>query len=615
MKSGFTIRVLLASVLLLAVGSGARAQESVVPGLHAKGYVGLTYSRDASSNIVGQGVGEEISTDVTGALFRPEFISWSSSFAYGHSAASVLGTSTGTSAMAGSFNLLVLPAGSFPLTITYQRTRVGLGQSGLDTITNTDRFSLDWRINRERLPKMAFRYGNDSASSDVPVGTFTASDSHGSEIAVSATDTWKGWNWDAGWSKNTSSLGAFVFDRPATIDQNYWIFAGDVSRKYLADKGLFNYSISRTSSEATSGLLSELSGTQLIQNASTSLRMTDKLTSFGSFQYYRFASEGRIAQSQDPAQVTYVINYPAQGYAGSGGFNYRVHPHISVGDTASYSGADISASTTEQTANYFMNSATINGNYSWRRIIFNGSYALGYSRLTTTRDRDFTSLNNNFSASASWARPWLTLAGGFGISHGADGPLPGSYEDTKDYNFTAESTRLRVGKLRFRWMLQDRDLLGFTGYLNSHRAVWSLALMRRRWEVETGLSRGSGAHQVFAEPATVYQPVPALFGLVLADGDLNSWYISGSGTFRRSLRITGTYRRDSNDFPTNNLATTYSIYEVRMDYRIGKIVINASYGHYLNANAFGSAGNLHGSESRSSADRFRFRIVRTFDLF
>jgi hypothetical protein len=31
--------------------------------------------------------------------------------------------------------------------------------------------------------------------------------------------------------------------------------------------------------------------------------------------------------------------------------------------------------------------------------------------------------------------------------------------------------------------------------------------------------------------------------------------------------------------------------------------------------AFGSIGSLHGSESGSSADRLRFRVVRTFNFF
>ena len=81
---------------------------------------------------------------------------------------------------------------------------------------------------------------------------------------------------------------------------------------------------------------------------------------------------------------------------------------------------------------------------------------------------------------------------------------------------------------------------------------------------------------------------------------------------RENLRLTGTYRRDRNELPNNRATTTYSVYEIRLDYRIGKIIVNASYGHYSNLSAFGL---MHSAGNGSTADRLRFRIVRTFTLF
>src|ERR1041385_2293032 len=454
-----TIRVsLLLSLTVCAIAGWS--QEGVLQGIHARGNAGFNYNRDDSSNIVGQGIGEEVNTDVVGALFRPEFISWSSSFSYAHSSAAVVGLNTSNPAMAGSFNAMFLPAGRTPLTITYQRTRVGLGQQGFDSTSNTDRFSIDWRLNLNRLPKIAVRYGKDSNSSGVPVAAFTPTESHATGLGISATDTWRGWDWGAGWTRSRSTTGAYLFDTPASIEQNYSLLGGNVSRKYLGGRGFLTYNVSRNTNESLEGVFSALNGTQFSQSASTSLRVTDKLTSFGSFQTYRFSTKGRVAQAQDPSQVVNVIDYPASGYAGNGGVIYQLHRHLSIGDTVSYSAADVSRVTTEQAADFFTNTLTANANYNWHRIILNGSYGLGYTQMVTTMDRTLPGRTNSWSASASWARPWLSLSGGFGVGQGHNGPLPGSYENGKNFNFHAESNRLWIGKIRFRWALQDRDLLG-----------------------------------------------------------------------------------------------------------------------------------------------------------
>ena len=607
-----TIRIALA-MLLLGTILPAWSQEAVLQGIHARGNAGFTYNRDNSSNIVGQGIGEEVNTDVTGALFRPEFLSWSSSFSYAHSSAAVVGLNTSNTAMAGSFNAMFLPAGRTPLTVTYQRTRVGLGQQGFDSTSNTDRFSIDWRLNLNHLPKIAVRYGKDSNSSGVPVAAFTTTESHASALGISATDTWRGWDWGVGWSRNRTITGAYLFDSAASIEQNYSQLVGAVTRKYLGGRGFLTYNVSRNSNESLAGVFSDLNGSQFSQSASTSLRVTDKLTTFGSFQNYSFSTRGRVAQTQDPSAVVYVINYPASGYAGNGGVIYQLHRHLSVGDTASYSASDVTGVTTEQAANFFTNTLTANANYNWHRIVLNGSYGFGYTQMVTTLDRSFAGQTNSWSASASWTRPWLSLSGGVGVGQGNSGPLPGSYENGRNFNFHAESTRLRFGKLRFRWAMQDRDLLGFTGYLESHRDDWSLTLARRRWEVETGKSNGTGAHQVFGRPATAYEPLPELFGAVLANDTTKNWYVSGTGILSRNLRLRGVYRNESHFVPNNNVEADFKVYEVHLDYRIGKIQINASYGHYANIAQIMTL--LHQPGSSSSADRFRFRIMRSFTLF
>ena len=131
--------------------------------------------------------------------------------------------------------------------------------------------------------------------------------------------------------------------------------------------------------------------------------------------------------------------------------------------------------------------------------------------------------------------------------------------------------------------------------------------------MEGGKSNGSGAHQVLARPATAYEPLPELFGAVIANDTTENWYVSGSGILGRNLRLSGVYRKESHFVPTSNVEADFNVYEAHLDYRIGKIQINASYGHYANIAQIMTL--LHQPGSTTSADRFRFRIMRSFTLF
>ncbi len=602
--------LLVLGVAAFLVGT-AWAQEAVLQDLHARGYVGLNYDRDSSENSSGQGIGEEISTDWQGAILNPQFLSFGSSFSFSHSTASVnSGLAAADNTFAGSANVMFLPGSAYPLSITYQRTRVGIGQSGFSSATDTDRLGFDWRLNLSRLPKFAVRYERDSSSSDVPVGSFVPLDSRSNGFSVSANDTFKGWEWDAGWMHSSSSMSEFLVDQPATLEQTYSIGSANVFKRYFENKGTFNYNFSRSEIDTAESVLSALNGVQTSQSASTGIRFTPKLTASGSFQYYTYSNEGRMAKAPGATDYTYIVSYPAHGYTLGGGVNYQIHPRISISDSASYADASAPPTAQEQATTFVTNTPAVNANYTWRRIRLSGSYGLQYTGPSTNFGRTFAGFNNTGSVSAAWTHPWISLSGGFGIGHGTSGVLPGAYADTTNYTFTAESSKLhRIGNLRFRWEILNRTLLGSTGFIETRRTNWSVALTRKFFQVEGGANSGSGARQAFGQAVGPFQPVPALIGTLLLDDDVQNYYVTASGMLRRNLRVNGTYRRDINQIRAAGGAANYSLYEIYVDYRVGKIVIDASYGHYMNFS------DTLASRWGSSADRFRFRIVRTFDLF
>ena len=603
--------LLPALVLALGLPLTAWAQEGVVQGLHARGYAGFTYSRDASGQITGQGFGQEISTDLQGVLFRPDFVSFGTSFSYGHSSASISsGLGTASDSYAGSASFLVLPASAYPLGITYQRTRVGLGGTGLESNTNSDRLGFDWRLDLTHLPKFSVRYGKDSSWSDVPAG-FNPARSQGSGWSIAATDSYKGWNWDVSWLRSSSEITQVLLSTPANFEQTYSILSANVLKRYWRGKGTFNYNFSRTGSNTENGFLSSQDGVQMSHLATTSVRFTRKLMAAGAFQYFTYSSEGSVTDPSDPSKLTSLITPPVSGYVGSGSVSYQLHPRISLSDSTSYSAASTLPSPQEQVTGYFTNSPAVAGNYTWRRIRFTTTYGLTYTRSATNFERAYASLSHSGGVTASWSHPWVSLSGGFGIGHGASEVLPGSYADTTNYSFTADSAKLRkLGKLHFRWQRYSRTLLGSVGFIQNNRDTWSLALTRKRWQVEGGANYSSGARQAFGDPTVSFAPLPRLVGVPLLNDNVSSYFVIASAMLRRNLRVHGTYRRDLDEIRREPGGTaTYTLFEAYADYRIGRVTIEASYGRYLNASETAA------SHFGSSSDRFRFRIIRTFDLF
>jgi len=125
-----------------------------------------------------------------------------------------------------------------------------------------------------------------------------------------------------------------------------------------------------------------------------------------------------------------------------------------------------------------------------------------------------------------------------------------------------------------------------------------------------GISSGSGLHQAFSTPAVSFQPlpIPSLIGVPLVDAATHSKFASVSGRLRHNLLVGAYYRNHHIDLLSGK--ASYSLTELYANYRIGKVAIDVAYGRY-----FDVSRQLTGPESSSSLNRFRFRIVRTFDLF
>ncbi|HVP41879.1 MAG TPA: hypothetical protein VMS96_00515 [Terriglobales bacterium] len=606
--------------LILVLGVTAMAQENrpILEDVHVRGSAGMTYDRNSTDFMSSSSFGQEFSLDATGALINPNFISFGTNFTYGHFSDSLNSDSLGGgTTIAGSATMLVLPASSYPLTITWQRVRVGLGYIGANTTTNQDRLGFDWRLQLSHLPKFAVRYETDSTSSDVPVGTFSQAESKGSGFSISATDSYKGFDWSAGWQHSHTSSEEVLLQDVLPLDQNYSLLWGNVRKSYLGNRGTFNYNFSRNVTSSDLGTISSIDGVLSVHNASTTIRWTPKLVTSGFFSYYSFDNYGRSVDTSSPNQTVTIVDFPSSGYSASGLAIYQLTKHIAVSDTTGYSTAtnehtvtNNGAPATEQAQTFFTTYPSVSANFVVKRIRVNTSYGVGYMQTITTLGRSFSSLSQNASVTGSWSRPWLTLTGNFGMGNNGIAVMPGAYTNNRNYGITADTNKFRrIGQLRFRWLVNDQEILGGPGWVQSHTNQWAITLMRRRWQVDFGQTGSSGAHQAYQLPTLPFEPVPPLVGVPLLNDTFSNWFLTVSGQVRRNLHLSGTYRKTTNDILLSNGTTHYSLYEITADYRIGKIVMQASYGHYLSLSESPSSFNSSGT------NRFRVRIVRTFNLF
>lgn len=606
----FKSRVLVAIILSFLWPVAVQAQQAVLQNLHAKGYLGLGYSRNASGNAVGTGWEKEFSTELRGAVFHPDFISFGSSFSLGHSTSSISTASFQNTAWAASNTLMVLPATLYPLLVTYQRTRVGLGNTRESNATNSDRLKFDWHLKLNSIPRINVGYEKSSSWSEVPLQAFVAAGSHNSGFNVNATDEYKGWNWFTSWMQGDSQTGVLLLDTPAEFTRNYSTFGGTVAKRYYRNQGTFIYNFSRSTSATAEGSLSESHGRQTLHGLSTAVLLTPKLTTSGSFQFYNYSSEGKVATPSAPDDFTFFVSFPGRGCNTNGNIIYRLHPRVSLSNSTAYSVVRVAPGVREQATRFFTNAPSISANYNWNRFYFSASYGLQYQATGTSTERWFTGLSNNVSLNTAWSHPaGVSLNGSFTVGHAATAVLPGSYSDTRNYSITAETSRLRrVGFLRFSWQLRNRSLLGATGFLENRESRWSVMIRRPRFQVEGGASSGDGVHLAFDEVIESFQPLPPLLGVPFLNDSATGHFVSAGAVLSRNLQLHGTYRKTINEILPAVGEAHYSVLEIAANYRIGKITVDASYGHYLNFSEKVT------SQFRSSADRFRFRIRRTFSL-
>lgn len=609
----------VALVAVLVLTASAQENGGILRDVHAHGSAGFTYDREWTQYTTGSSPGQEFSLDVNGALFNPNFLSFGTDLSFGHFSDNLNSDSLGSgTTIAGSATLLLLPSSSYPLTVTWQRVRVGLGFTGTTTTTNQDRLGFDWRVQRAKLPKMAFHYETDSTSSDIPVGTFSLAESKGTGFSFTAMDNYKGFDWSAGWQLSNSSSQEMLLEQVLPLDQNYSILWGNVTKHYWGNKGTFNYNFSRDVTSSDLGTVSTIDGVLTTHNASTTINWTSKLTTAAYFQYYGFDNHGQTMDLTSPDQLISIVDYPSSGYSANGMVLYQLTKHLSLSDTTGYSTANNDYTTTnpngtpvaEQAQSFFTSYPAVNANFIFKRIRFNASYGLGYMRTITTLGRSFGSLNNVGSISGSWSRPWLTLSGNFSTGTYGIGVMPGAYTNNTNYGLTADTTKFqRIGKLRFRYLVFNQEMLGGPGWVQSHTNQWGVTLTRRRWQVDMGHNNASGAHQAYDLPVVPFEPLPPLVGVPLLNDTYHSWFMTVSGQPRRNLNISGTYRKTTNDIVLTGGSADYSLYEINAEYRIGKVMMQAMYGHYLNV-----SNALTGSWG-AGANIMRFRIVRTFNLF
>ncbi|MGA7382404.1 MAG: hypothetical protein WBX03_16260 [Terriglobales bacterium] len=616
MKWTNQIRVLAILALFAVLPCDAQEFE----GWHARGVVGFDYSGNNFTPIntgIGQSsspssaIGGELGLDLSGIIVDPKFITFDTNFNFMHGANSVneLGYSNGV--IGGGADVEILPSSHYPLELFYQRTGADTSGSLFGSNTDMSQFRARWTLDLPHAPHLVLAY-NDT-SSDVVLPTSISNTGYKqSDWSVQANDRLAGFFWSAG-------LNFGKFDETAIgdlslaggVDEDYRTFNVRAYRSFWDGKALFNTSVyDQHYSFDFPGQGTSLSD-DLLYSANLQLQHTRKLSSHYSYALSHLNESSNLTGTE--SGVT-VLNPPTLDTQSVGAeVDYQLAQPVRIFQGVQYAHLTPLPGFESETSSLESDSG-VSVIKRWRGFDLSGTYTGRLQTLNTNLSNTGRTWSNNGDARVGWGDVRkLRLTGNYRYDRLNLVQEIGGFSQFNVYGAQAETSRFLGVRLSGGWDHGKVDLLNLSGDTKRTYNNYMAQLESRRLHLmaSRGLNDGSGS--IFPTPLTgqfyinVPLPVSQLFSTPLLN--INSQTTNFSLTARPTSKLEiGAYFRKENDVLISS-AQNYRLWEIRAQYRIGKVSVDAGFGNLH------SSINQNDSLSGLGINRYWFRIRRSFNLF
>ncbi len=515
------------------------------------------------------------------------------------------------------FTASFLPDRPFPLQIFYQKSEYGANGTGFGENSDTSLFGVTWELRVRRLPHVDVRYLKQDNELQLPT-SLTNSSYRLNELGIDASDQWKGWKWNAGFSDfSTTNYAVEALALPSPYQQSVKLQDFLVTRSFWDDKARFNFADRLEWQEE--GLLGQPAGqfTDAYAISQLQINHTPKLSSnyFYTFTNTSQGGETSLNGTEGNSSNLSLIQLPAfTSNTFGGGVDYRVIPSVTLFQQVQEYRVTAVQGVAEAETSEFDSMSGASFGRAWRGLELGGTYTGHFQLLGTTLGHHPATFSNDVEGRVAWGAPRRVrlVASGVDSRDNLVDEL-GGFSSTRSLRLQAETTRL------FGWHLGGSaerarvEYLSVAGDIKSDTTNYTAQIQGRRLSLSGGHQTLAGAGALFPAVVSAEQwlSIPLPLSELVATPLLNRIERVDTATaalrLRRQIDVAADFMLEK-DLLSSSEAKFRTI-DVSARYHVGKVRIQAGFGSYEIENTAvpSRTGNL--------VNRYFLRVTRDFKIF
>jgi hypothetical protein len=567
-------------------------------------------------------VGGDLSLFLSGFLKDPKFLSFSTDFNGDHGSNAVALGGYRDSAYGGGFDASFLPDRPFPFHVFFRKSQYGTAGTGFGQNADTSSFGFDWALREPNLPHVGLHFLKESNEVQLPT-SLTNSSYRLNELGITASDDWKGWKWNGGFTDfGSTNSAAESLALPTAFEEGLKAQSLFVSRTFWDDKARFNFDDRlQWQQEQFRG---QPAGrfTDAYVTSRLYIDHTPKLSSNYFYSFTRITQDGETSSSgaEGAGSVSFISLPPVTSNTVGGEVDYRLTPSLSLfQQVQEYFVRALPAVSATQTPLEGETSETdslsgVTFARAWRGLELTARYAGHLQVLGTNLGHHPATFANDLQGRVAWgdARRLRLIASGVDSRYNLVDQL-GGFTTTRNLRLQAERALLLGWHLRGSVERDWLEYLNLSGDIKSNSTNFSVQMEHKRVALSAGRTTSVGAGALFPAIVSAEQwlSVPLPLSDLVATPLLNS--ISRVETAAASVHVRRQFDVVADFMSERDLLALsrvrFRTVDVSGRYRVGKLTIQAGYASYRieNATVAIRTGTL--------LNRYFVRVSRDFKVF
>jgi hypothetical protein len=517
------------------------------------------------------------------------------------------------------FDASFLPDRGFPFHVFYQKSEYGATGANFGENSDTSSLGFDWNLRVRRLPRLGLHYLKQS--NELKLITSVTSTSYKlNEYSADASDNWKGWKWNAGFSDfstRDNTAAGLILASPFQEDLKMQSLL--VHRTFWDNKARFSF-LDRAQWQQQQ-FLGQPGGQYRDDYASSQLLIdpTPKLSTNYFIDFSRVSSTSEAAQAAlegTSSNVSLLQIPPVNSETFGGGVLYRLTSYLDLFQQLQeyrITGVQLAGVTEVETS---LTDSLTGASFTraWKGLDLGGRYAGDLQVAGTNLGHHPTTFSNDIDGRVAWGKPRrvrLVLSGVDSRNNLVD--ELGGFTTNRNVRLQAETSRLRNWHLRGSVERSGVEFLSVSGDIKSHNTNYSAQLEGRRLSLSGGHQTLSGAGALFPAIVSAEQwfSIPLPLNELVATPLLNRLSHTDTAAamlrVRRNLDVLADYMNERDVLALSQ--PRFRTAEVSARYRIGKVSVQAGFGQYRieNLTIPLNTGNLF--------NRYYLRVTRDFKFF